>query len=231
MNKNFSFLFVLGLGIIAVSTIVYGWTGPTATPPDGNVDAPINVGSSVQKKIGSFSLGGDLRNQNIKFDVIGAGMFNDLFTGTLQISGGTGAGTRGKVLVASNDNGLVEWVSTSTIFSPVTSSNNNGVNRIIAGNGISISPTSGTGTVTVSRGNTVPTYVTCSSNGEASCTASCSAGKYVTGGGCDINMGQNSIYDSGIISSRPTSNRTGWYCQSYTTEGSVFPMTGYAICI
>ena len=32
------------------------WTAPTSTPPDGNTDAPINVGNSGQVKIGGLTL-------------------------------------------------------------------------------------------------------------------------------------------------------------------------------
>ncbi|MFA4890563.1 MAG: hypothetical protein WC587_02985 [Candidatus Paceibacterota bacterium] len=36
------------LAVVAGVNLVYGWTGPTATPPGGNVPAPINIGGSGQ---------------------------------------------------------------------------------------------------------------------------------------------------------------------------------------
>ncbi|MEK9135268.1 MAG: hypothetical protein AAB451_03135 [Patescibacteria group bacterium] len=38
--------------------VVYAWTGPAGTPPNNNVDAPINVGDTSQYKSGAFGLGG-----------------------------------------------------------------------------------------------------------------------------------------------------------------------------
>jgi len=38
--------------------VVFAWTGPTVAPPNGNVDAPINVGSTNQVKAGGLSVGG-----------------------------------------------------------------------------------------------------------------------------------------------------------------------------
>lgn len=38
--------------------IALAWTGPTAAPPNGNVAAPLNVGSKNQVKTGGLSVGG-----------------------------------------------------------------------------------------------------------------------------------------------------------------------------
>ncbi len=40
------------VGFSLVSCTVYAWSGPGATPPNGNVEAPVNVGSSAQSKTG-----------------------------------------------------------------------------------------------------------------------------------------------------------------------------------
>lgn len=48
---------VIALSII-LGTVTYAWTGPTDTAPNGNVPAPINVGSVLQEKLGSLKVRG-----------------------------------------------------------------------------------------------------------------------------------------------------------------------------
>lgn len=48
----------LVLGTFAVSAFAGTWTAPTATPPNGNADAPINVGYTGQIKQGNLWLKG-----------------------------------------------------------------------------------------------------------------------------------------------------------------------------
>ena len=55
---------VLSLGL----SYVYAWTAPTATPPSGNVSAPINTGTALQQK------GGDLTVKNFIADQINVGL-------------------------------------------------------------------------------------------------------------------------------------------------------------
>lgn len=60
-NQLFVILFVL-FAILIGASYLFAWTGPTATAPNGNVSAPINVGSSSQVKSGGLwvaSLGTD----------------------------------------------------------------------------------------------------------------------------------------------------------------------------
>jgi hypothetical protein len=49
---------IIGASIVVVCTAsaLSAWTGPTATPPDGNVSAPVNVGTSDQVKDGGLSV-------------------------------------------------------------------------------------------------------------------------------------------------------------------------------
>lgn len=53
---------LIAIGIIAGSTlstfVAIAWSGPTSTPPDGNVDAPINVGTVDQIKNGNLGANG-----------------------------------------------------------------------------------------------------------------------------------------------------------------------------
>jgi len=51
---------VFGIIVICFTITFYAfsWTGPTALPPGGNVDPPINVGGTGQYKLGSLGIGG-----------------------------------------------------------------------------------------------------------------------------------------------------------------------------
>lgn len=59
MQISFRQLFaLLTIGFVAllVATALQAWTGPTATAPGGNIDTPINVGTSDQVKNAGLSL-------------------------------------------------------------------------------------------------------------------------------------------------------------------------------
>lgn len=47
-----------GLAVLFLAGIVFSWTGPTGSPPNSNVAAPVNVGSTDQVKSGSLGVGG-----------------------------------------------------------------------------------------------------------------------------------------------------------------------------
>lgn len=51
MTKKLSILFFLIIGLVA-PIVISAWTGPAQTPPLGNTDAPLNVSSSAQTKVG-----------------------------------------------------------------------------------------------------------------------------------------------------------------------------------
>ena len=42
---------------VSLSYVIFAWTNPTTQAPNGNVDAPINVGSVNQSKTGNLSIG------------------------------------------------------------------------------------------------------------------------------------------------------------------------------
>lgn len=46
------------LALLLIAGVSYAWTGPTDTAPDGNVPAPVNVGTSFQSKDGSLDVAG-----------------------------------------------------------------------------------------------------------------------------------------------------------------------------
>ncbi len=55
---------VLALGV----NLVFAWTDPSANPPSGNVDVPINTGSTAQTKTGSFTANGWSLQNNYFYD-------------------------------------------------------------------------------------------------------------------------------------------------------------------
>ena len=60
MNINILNIAKVSLLAIVLSfglSYVYAWTAPTATPPTGNVSAPLNTSGTTQTKIGGLTLG------------------------------------------------------------------------------------------------------------------------------------------------------------------------------
>jgi hypothetical protein len=80
------------VGATALSAVAGTWTAPGCTPPNCNVDAPVNVGTFAQVKSGLLGL-------------------NDLMVKKLQVitEEGTTTDTAGKVLMALDNNGTVGW--------------------------------------------------------------------------------------------------------------------------
>ena len=86
----------LALGAFALSVFasnVAGWNPPSATPPNGNVDAPISVGGGTTGNIYSQTKTGFLTLANF--------IFNPTLT--------QGSVTAGSVLTATDNNGTVGW--------------------------------------------------------------------------------------------------------------------------
>ena len=55
--RTFTVAFIGGIvGTIFATFIALAWTGPTSAPPNGNVAAPINVGTTDQIKNGGLGL-------------------------------------------------------------------------------------------------------------------------------------------------------------------------------
>jgi hypothetical protein len=140
---------VLALILVFTAGYVKAWTGPTLSPPNGNISAPINVGSSTQTKLGSLIVNAASPVQN----AVGLTVFGTTSMAGIQIN--SGGAQVGQVLTITNSSGATGWISTSTIMS--SGSGSSGVSSIIAGSGMSISPSGGTGNVTV--GLATPTTV------------------------------------------------------------------------
>lgn len=101
LAAKIGFFVVIGAGAVALSA--FAWTGPTATPPAGNVSAPINVSSSTQTKFGNLVLNGLSVNAAT------------ILSGVLQIPIGTPAA--GEVLTSADASGTVEWAQPSSVAS------------------------------------------------------------------------------------------------------------------
>lgn len=56
MKKFTNILIFSSITLIAGAITAFAWTGPTAAPPSNNADAPLNVSSQAQSKIGGLLL-------------------------------------------------------------------------------------------------------------------------------------------------------------------------------
>jgi len=54
--KGISLIFSVLIMSLFVSYIVFAWTEPSLSPPDGNVDTPLNTGATAQTKDNSLSI-------------------------------------------------------------------------------------------------------------------------------------------------------------------------------
>jgi len=81
ISQKIRFFYTLPVIIISaliVVAIIYAWTEPNQPPPEGNVPAPINVGTTTQYKAGALGIGGILRAYSYFFvdERIGIGTTN-----------------------------------------------------------------------------------------------------------------------------------------------------------
>lgn len=53
---KYSLILVASVLILGGTALVHAWTGPTQAPPNGNVSAPVNVGTTNQVKNGGLSV-------------------------------------------------------------------------------------------------------------------------------------------------------------------------------
>jgi hypothetical protein len=133
---------VIGLGIQYASA---DWNSAPSSPPNSNVPAPINVGSNSQSKLGQLLVNTDTSNPFATgLEAFGKSIFTAI-SGSPAIQIIDGKQAQGSLL-QSDASGNAKWVATSTLGFAGSSS---GVTKIIAGTGINISPTSGTGNVTI----------------------------------------------------------------------------------
>lgn len=87
-NQLFNAIKVITLAVILSFGLSYAiaWTAPAATPPGGNVSAPINTGSTAQTKAGTLTVNGlDLNAGNIT-SIWGLAV-NSISAGTITLTG------------------------------------------------------------------------------------------------------------------------------------------------
>ena len=88
------FILIIVLSCIFIANgLILAWTSPGSVPPDGNVDAPINVGSSSQYKEGALGIEGIFRGySNAIFDgSVGIGTATPSSGLKLDVDGAVGA--------------------------------------------------------------------------------------------------------------------------------------------
>ena len=81
LKKTITQLFILTIVISCIflaNGLILAWTSPGYNPPDGNVDAPLNIGSDSQYKLGALGVEGIFRGySNAIFDGnVGIGITN-----------------------------------------------------------------------------------------------------------------------------------------------------------
>lgn len=135
-RRKFLKFILVSTGVLTVTKIlglnlaspVKAWTTPPATPPDGNVAAPLNVGGDGQVKTGGLSLGGLVVDSTTLVvdagnDRVGIGTAEPTtkldINGQIRIRGGLPA--TGRVLT-SDATGLTTWtVPTGGLPAGITS--------------------------------------------------------------------------------------------------------------
>ena len=144
--KQFIKLLVLAAVLSIGLSVALAWTDPTQAPPAGNTQAPVNVGPSNQTKAGQLWSTSFLGSN-------GGGYFAGV-VGIGDPTPDTGTGGPLKVDVEGNV-GATKYCdqlgnNCYTTTEMGGGGTGGGVSQIIAGTGITVSPTGGTGDVTVS---------------------------------------------------------------------------------
>ncbi|MEK7095441.1 MAG: hypothetical protein AAB917_02165 [Patescibacteria group bacterium] len=90
--KQYVVAVVLGLGIVlGVGSLQAQWTAPSATPPDGNVPAPLNTGNSSQSKLGQLIVNTNTTSNGPGPFAVGLSVFGKtILNGGVQIPAGAG---------------------------------------------------------------------------------------------------------------------------------------------
>ncbi len=159
MRILFILLLVVAFGLLS-QTVLANWTQPNNPPPtcnagDPGCDPPVNVSATPQVKAG------------------GLGIFGNFLVGTKDLfvdhaTGRVGIGLTGptQVLdVAGYVKGIGLCIADDCRDSWPSGGNGSGVSKIIAGNNISISPSGGTGDVTINATGGGTNYWDASGNG------------------------------------------------------------------
>lgn len=117
-NKKTIFLgLALSATVLFLAQIAVGWTGPTTTPPTGNVNAPINTGSTDQTKNASLGVNG----LAVFGNAIMSGSSRYLNWGSTSGSSGYGLRDNGGTMEYKNSGG--SWAALSTPLGWIVSGN------------------------------------------------------------------------------------------------------------
>lgn len=210
--RSFAKFFIcILIGAVFSSAVAFAWTGPTQTAPNGNVSAPLNIGTTDQIKNGPLGVN--------SLAVFGNAIISTV-SGYLNFSttaGASGYGIRDNAgAMEFKDEGGV-WAGiinsiTTAIQSYFASGSSNTVSQIKFEDG----------TVQTSAATSnVPVCTIRSGSGYPSASVSCEAGEVLSGGGC---VAGSSGFNPGTLQRSFPSNSTTWSC---TSNASV---TAYAIC-
>ncbi|HBB53966.1 TPA: hypothetical protein DCZ79_00490 [Candidatus Nomurabacteria bacterium] len=203
--KEISKVAILGGALVALQAIAF--TEPTEAPPGGNVPAPVNVGSVSQTKTGGLTVGS-------------LGSLGSAFLAT--DSGNVGIGT----VSPAQKLDVAGTVRALGFLLP----NGAGTGKVLT------SDSGGNASWQAQSGFSQVEYKTCGpveGAFSAECTAFCSAGWTLVGGGCETGQSCTSggdCHDTYLARSIPNSARTGWTC---TVDAVDFDMSvkGTAICV
>lgn len=230
------------VGTVFSTFVALAWTGPTQAPPNGNVSAPLNVGTVDQIKNANLGINGlavfgntilqasSYLNWGSTAGTNGYGIRDN--AGTLEFKNSSGSWANLNTTVQSSltingitTNGLgqvsqvkfADGTTQTTANNSVTgiTTNSSGVTQITFFNG-----TTQTTAAPSSSGFTSCTQVSVSNGSGNTANASCAAGYTMTGGGCTSGAGF-------VITTSYPASATTWRCTVNNNAG--LPIS-YAIC-
>jgi len=205
---------LIGGVVFSALSVVIAWTGPASAPPNGNVAAPINIGTTDQVKSGGISVDA----LAVFGSAVLSGTSRYLNFGTTI--GSTGYGFRDNVGMMEFKNSGGTWASiSSAAFTAIqnyfSTGSMNTIQQIRFSDGT-------TQTTAAETSSPATTYVTCTAvnNGAVCITGACPAG-YVRSG-C-------SAYPSSVtqnVMARPSGNA----CECRQGANGTGTLTCYAYC-
>ena len=137
MQNIKAFLLAAAL-IITMQYAQAAWTNPSSTAPNNNTDTPVNIGGTLQQKLGSLAVNTAVPGDTVGLTVFGGTNLNGNtnitgaanINGSIKIADGTQAANR---VLVSDANGNAHWVDISTLIP--AGSGSNGTNGSNGSNG------------------------------------------------------------------------------------------------
>lgn len=212
-NKIFSSLKVIALAVVLSFgfSYVYAWTAPSATPPTGNVSAPINTSATAQTKTGALTVGELTTTSALNMgtnNIVGGGASSAYGATTIKGEKSGWSGINFKLTNGTNSGTLMMHPNYSGFFAATDDRWRMYVDEPVGG--------ASYGTVHAQdyyvgkTGRWVGDGINCTTKSLSTTVAqtlSCDAGYTMTGGGCVWRSDGNDQY----VYSYPNGN--GWYCQ------------------